>query len=127
MLINLRSSGCTYIQKVIYINVNASEMSLPDNHSKQVDASRCEAQALLKKHKEKGNIEDRRHSGRPRKNTSILSPFENGKVSSRVIGLEVAETSGTQLHPPTVCPEVWPEVASIDELQKALPLTWKQG
>ena len=35
--------------------------------SKQTGVSRCAVQALLKKHKETGNVEGRRRSGRPRK------------------------------------------------------------
>ena len=37
--------------------------------SKQTGVSRCAVQALLKKHKETGNIED--HSGQPRKQRKL--------------------------------------------------------
>ena len=76
--------------------------------SKQTGVSRCAVQALLKKHKETGNVEDRRHSGRPRKlnaadETHIkLISLRNRKMSSSVISSELAETSCTQVHTSTV-------------------------
>ena len=39
--------------------------------SKKTGVSRCAVQALLKKHKEMGNVEDRRRSGRPRKCSAL--------------------------------------------------------
>ena len=69
--------------------------------SKQTGVSRCAVQALLKKHKETGNVEDRRRSGRPRKLNAAdekhikLISLRNRKMSSSVISSELAETSGT--------------------------------
>ncbi|XP_066465005.1 farnesyl pyrophosphate synthase-like isoform X1 [Eleutherodactylus coqui] len=76
--------------------------------SKQTGVSRCAVQALLKKHKETGNVEDRRRSGRPRKLSAadeihiMFTSLQNRKMSSSAISSEVAETSGTQVHPSTV-------------------------
>lgn len=76
--------------------------------SKQTGVSRCAVQALLKKHKETGNVEDRRRSGRPRKLSAAdekhikLISLRNQKMSSSAISSELAETSGTQVHPSTV-------------------------
>ncbi|XP_040293991.1 zinc finger protein with KRAB and SCAN domains 1-like isoform X2 [Bufo bufo] len=76
--------------------------------SKQTGASRCAVQALLKKHKETGNIKDRGHSGRPRKLSAaderriMLTCLQNGKMSSSAISSELAETIGIQVHPSTV-------------------------
>ena len=76
--------------------------------SKQTGVSRCAVQALLKKHKETGNVEDRRRSGRPRKLNAAdekhikLISLRNRKMSSSVISSELAETSGTQVHTSTV-------------------------
>ncbi|XP_063814062.1 zinc finger protein 420-like isoform X2 [Pseudophryne corroboree] len=76
--------------------------------SKQTGVSRCAVQALLKKHKETGNVEDCRRSGRPRKLSAsderhiILTSLRNWKMSSSAISSELAETSGTQVHPSTV-------------------------
>lgn len=76
--------------------------------SKQTGISRCAVQALLKKHKETGNVEDRRRSGRPRKLSAAdekhlkLISLRNRKMSSSAISSELAETSGTQVHPSTV-------------------------
>ncbi|XP_077112473.1 farnesyl pyrophosphate synthase-like isoform X1 [Ranitomeya variabilis] len=76
--------------------------------SKQTGVSRCAVQALLKKHQEMGNVEDRRRSGRPRKLSAadetqvMLTSLLNQKMSSSAISLELAATSGIQLHPSTV-------------------------
>ncbi|KAM3911575.1 uncharacterized protein RB166_020172 isoform 1-T2 [Leptodactylus fuscus] len=76
--------------------------------SKQTGVSRCAVQALLKKHQETGNVEDRTRSGRPRKLTAademhiVLTSLQNRKKSSSAIRLELAETSGTLVHPSTV-------------------------
>ncbi|XP_069625575.1 farnesyl pyrophosphate synthase-like isoform X5 [Ranitomeya imitator] len=76
--------------------------------SKQTAVSRCAVQALLKKHQEMGNVEDRRRSGRPRKLSAadetqiMLTSLLNQKMSSSAISLELAATSGIQLHPSTV-------------------------
>ncbi|XP_044130795.1 zinc finger protein 219-like isoform X4 [Bufo gargarizans] len=76
--------------------------------AKQTGVSRCAVQALLKKHKETGNIEDRRRSGRPRKLSAaderriMLTCLQNRKMSSSAISSELAETIGTQVHPSTV-------------------------
>lgn len=76
--------------------------------SKQTGISRCAVQALLKKHKETGNVEDRRRSGRPRKLSAAdekhlkLISLRNRKLTSSAISSELAETSGTQVHPSTV-------------------------
>ena len=76
--------------------------------SKQTGVSRCAVQALLKKHKKTGNVEDRRRSGRPRKLNAAdekhikLISLRNRKMSSSVISSELAETSGTQVHTSTV-------------------------
>ena len=76
--------------------------------SKQTGVSRCAVQALLKKHKETGNVEDHRRSGRPRKLSAAdekyikLISFRNRKMSSTAISSELAETSGTHVHPSTV-------------------------
>ena len=56
--------------------------------SKQTGVSRCAVQALLKKHKETGNVEDHRRSGRPRKLSAAdekyisLFPFEMGRCQA---------------------------------------------
>ncbi|MGH0116029.1 UNVERIFIED_CONTAM: hypothetical protein FKN15_060493 [Acipenser sinensis] len=69
--------------------------------SRQTGVSRCAVQALLKKHKETGNVEDRRRSGRPRKLTAaderhiMLTSLRNRKMSSSAISSELAENSGT--------------------------------
>ncbi|MGH0172377.1 UNVERIFIED_CONTAM: hypothetical protein FKN15_063225 [Acipenser sinensis] len=69
--------------------------------SRQTGVSRCAVQALLKKHKETGNVEDRRRSGRPRKLTAaderhiMLTSLHNRKMSSSAISSELAENSGT--------------------------------
>ncbi|KAM9482869.1 uncharacterized protein Hap1MRO34_007927 isoform 1-T2 [Clarias gariepinus] len=76
--------------------------------SKQTGVSRCAVQAILKKHKETGKVSDRRRSGRPRKlNASdeihiMLSSLRHQKMSSSAISKELAESSGTQVHPSTV-------------------------
>ncbi|MGH0117122.1 UNVERIFIED_CONTAM: hypothetical protein FKN15_030967 [Acipenser sinensis] len=76
--------------------------------SRQTGVSRCAVQALLKKHKETGNVEDRRRSGRPRKLTAaderhiMLTSLRNRKMSSSAISSELAENSGTLVHPSTV-------------------------
>ncbi|MBN3274473.1 TCB2 transposase, partial [Polyodon spathula] len=65
-------------------------------------------QALLKKHKETGNVEDRRRSGRPRKLTAederhiMLTSLRTWKMSSSTISSALAENSGTLVHPSTV-------------------------
>ncbi|KAK1172084.1 ras suppressor protein 1 isoform X1 [Acipenser oxyrinchus oxyrinchus] len=62
----------------------------------------------LKKHKETGNVEDRRRSGRPRKLTAaderhiMLTSLRNRKMSSSAISSELAENSGNLVHPSTV-------------------------
>ena len=64
--------------------------------SKQTGVSRCAVQALLKKHKETGNVEDRRRSGRPRKLNAAdekhikLISLRNRKMSSSAISSELA-------------------------------------
>ncbi|MGH0128730.1 UNVERIFIED_CONTAM: hypothetical protein FKN15_035968 [Acipenser sinensis] len=76
--------------------------------SRQIGVSRCAVQALLKKHKETGNGEDRRRSGWPRKLTAaderhiMLTSLRNQKMSSSAINSELAENSGTLVHPSTV-------------------------
>uniref|UniRef100_A0A8C4S2L1 Transposase Tc1-like domain-containing protein n=1 Tax=Erpetoichthys calabaricus TaxID=27687 RepID=A0A8C4S2L1_ERPCA len=76
--------------------------------SKQTGVSRCAVQALLKKHKKTGKVEDRRRSGRPRKLSAAderhitLITLRNRKISSSAISSELAEASGTQVHPSTV-------------------------
>ncbi|KAG7474592.1 hypothetical protein JOB18_013095 [Solea senegalensis] len=76
--------------------------------SKQTGVSRCAVQALLKKHKETGNVEDRRRSGRPRKLSVaderhiMLTSLQNRKMSSSAISSELAVTCGTQVHPSTI-------------------------
>ncbi|MGH0115834.1 UNVERIFIED_CONTAM: hypothetical protein FKN15_054190 [Acipenser sinensis] len=76
--------------------------------SRQTGVSRCAVQALLKKHKETGNVEHRRRSGRPRKLTAaderhiMLTSLRNRKMSSSAISSELAENSGTLVHPSTV-------------------------
>ncbi|XP_058876386.1 chromobox protein homolog 3-like [Acipenser ruthenus] len=76
--------------------------------SRQTGVSRCAVQALLKKHKETANVEDRRRSGRPRKLTAaderhiMLTSLRNRKMSSSAISSEFAENSGTLVHPSTV-------------------------
>ncbi|MBN3283819.1 S14L2 protein, partial [Polyodon spathula] len=68
---------------------------------RQTGVSRWAVQALLKKHKETGNVEDRRRSGRPRKLTAaderhiMLTSLRNRKMSSNAISSELAENSGT--------------------------------
>ncbi|KAJ8381198.1 hypothetical protein SKAU_G00019760 [Synaphobranchus kaupii] len=60
------------------------------------------------KHKETGNVEDRKRSGRPRKLSAaderhiMLTSLCNRKMSSSAISSELVETSGTQVHPSTV-------------------------
>ena len=84
--------------------------------SRQTGVSRCAIQALLKKHKEAGNVEDRRRSGRPRKLTAaderriMLTSLHNWKRSSSAISSELAE-KWTLVHPPTV----WSEVAFMED------------
>ncbi|MGH0115836.1 UNVERIFIED_CONTAM: hypothetical protein FKN15_054192 [Acipenser sinensis] len=84
--------------------------------SRQTGVSRCAVQALLKKHKETGNVEDRRRSGRPRKLTAaderhiMLTSLRNQKMSSSAISSELAENSGTlgQYRPSDLlCPETY--------------------
>ncbi|KAM4013069.1 farnesyl pyrophosphate synthase-like [Anomaloglossus baeobatrachus] len=76
--------------------------------SQQTGVSRCAVQAILKKHQEMGNVEDRRRSGRPRKLSAedeiqiMLTSLLNQKMSSSAISSELAATSGIQLHPSTV-------------------------
>ncbi|MGH0149378.1 UNVERIFIED_CONTAM: hypothetical protein FKN15_016568 [Acipenser sinensis] len=69
--------------------------------SRQTGVSRCAVQALLKKHKETGNVEDRRRSGWLRKLTAadeihiMLTSLRIRKMSSSAISSELAENSGT--------------------------------
>ncbi|KAG2462395.1 VMAT2 protein, partial [Polypterus senegalus] len=69
--------------------------------SKQTGVSRCAVKALLKKHKETGNVEDRRR--KPRKisvandrHIKLITP-RNRRMSSSAISSELGETSGTQV------------------------------
>lgn len=76
--------------------------------SKQTGVSGYAVQAVLKKHKETGNIEDHRRSGWPRKlgaadeRQIMLTSLQNRKMSSSALSSELAETSGTKVHPSTV-------------------------
>ncbi|KAM4722281.1 uncharacterized protein WCC33_008517 isoform 1-T3 [Rhinophrynus dorsalis] len=76
--------------------------------SRQTGVSRCAVQALLKKHKETDDLEDRRRSGRPRKLSAadeihvMLVSLRNQKISIRAITSELAENNGTLVHPSTV-------------------------
>lgn len=76
--------------------------------SKQTEVSRCDVQALLKKHKETGNTEDHRRSGRSRKVSATdergikLITLRNRKMHSSAISSDLSETSVTQQHPSTV-------------------------
>ncbi|XP_030643630.1 serine protease HTRA3a [Chanos chanos] len=69
--------------------------------SRQTGVSRCAIQALLKKHKETGKVEDQKRSGRPRKLSSAderhieLTSLRNRKTSSSAVSSELAATTGS--------------------------------
>ena len=100
--------------------------------SEQTGVSRCAVQALLKKHKETGNVEDHRHSGRPRKLSAAdekyikLISLRNRKMSSSAIRSELAETSGTHVHPSTVRRSLI-RSGLHGRVAAKKPPTWKQG
>ena len=75
--------------------------------SNQTGVSRCAVQFLLKKHKERGNVEDCSHSGRTRKLSAAdekqikLILLQNRNMSTSAISPQLVETCATQVHPST--------------------------
>ncbi|XP_053304125.1 activated RNA polymerase II transcriptional coactivator p15 isoform X1 [Spea bombifrons] len=99
-----RLSTATRLKVVILHKQGLSQAEV----SRQTGVSRCAVQALLKKHKETGDVEDRGRSGRPRKLSAaderhiMLTSLCNWKLSSSAISSALAENSGTLVHPSTV-------------------------
>ena len=73
--------------------------------SRRTGLSRCGIQALLKKHKETGQEEDKRRSGRPRKLTKgdekylKINSLRARKKFSTAIAADFAYSTGRQVHP----------------------------
>lgn len=76
--------------------------------SQKLGISRCGVQAIIKKFKETGKLEDRKRSGRPKKLSKSdvkylkVSLSRNGKKSNKVLAQELRNASGPSVHPSTV-------------------------
>ncbi|XP_073484940.1 vomeronasal type-2 receptor 26-like [Aquarana catesbeiana] len=89
--------------KVGYFHYDAEEFKLKINRKMIQWHPR-----FSKKHKETGDVEDRRCSGWPKKLNAaderhiMITSLQHRKMFSSAISTEQAETSGIQIHPPTV-------------------------
>ena len=76
--------------------------------ARQTGVSRCRVQAILMKQQKKGNVEDRKRSGRPRKLVKKdeiylkITPLRNKRKTCLDIAAELTQTSGKQVHSSTV-------------------------
>ena len=93
--------------------------------SRQTGVSRCAVQAVLKKHKERGSVEDRRCSGRPRKLTYFPSQSEDVQQCHQLRIHRKQWDPGTPIYCPEKSGQKWPSWKTCG--QKAIPPTWKQG
>ncbi|XP_075702636.1 phosphatidylcholine transfer protein isoform X3 [Rhinoderma darwinii] len=111
----------------------ASARPLPGKDFKQTGVSKCAVQALLKKHQETGNVEDRRCSGRPRKRSAsdqthqayFPSKSEDVQQCHQLRTGRNQWDPGTPIYSLGMSDQKWSSWKNYG--QKAVPLTWKQG